>query len=570
MTVTRAPAEPAWRRWLPRAWSLALALLLLGPALGPGYVLSHDMVWVPDLAMRGDFWGLGTGLPRAVPSDAVVALLDEVVPGMLLQKFMLVAALAGAGWGAALLVPYSLAARLVAVSVYVWNPFVTERLLIGHWPVLVGYALLPWVALAARRWRDEGAFPVALLVLVPVGSLSASAGVATAVTLMAFGWSRSRSRPRALASSCLVLAANAPWLAAGLLHAPAATTDPAGAGVFALSGTDALPAPLAALGLGGIWNSEVVLPSSGGVLGWAWLAFVTGLAALGVRAWWGGTARRDTTGYLVCWGIGYGLAVLTWVAPGAMQALVSQVPGGGLLRDGARALALCAPLVAVLAAFGAEVVTRWVPSGGGLARTVAGALVLLPITVMPDALLGLSGRLEPAHYPGAYDDARAAVTEDRGDGDVLALPLTSYRQPDWNHGRKVLDPVGRYLVPDYVASDDLVVSGTDVGGEDPRVRQVIEDLAEDSPHDRAERLAGHGIGFVVVDRTAPGTSPGVAGRRLLSTDELTVVALDAPRPRAAPVGWVVVMVVAWTAFAGLLLLGAVANVRAGWRRARNR
>ena len=66
-----------WRRHLPLTWSLAwslvwslvLATLMLGPALAPGYVLSYDMVWVPDLAVRTDTLGLGTGLPRAVPSD---------------------------------------------------------------------------------------------------------------------------------------------------------------------------------------------------------------------------------------------------------------------------------------------------------------------------------------------------------------------------------------------------------------------------------------------------------------------------------------------------------------------
>ena len=36
-----------WRRLLLPAWSLALALLMLGPALAPGYTLSYDMVWVP-------------------------------------------------------------------------------------------------------------------------------------------------------------------------------------------------------------------------------------------------------------------------------------------------------------------------------------------------------------------------------------------------------------------------------------------------------------------------------------------------------------------------------------------
>ncbi len=86
-------------RALPAVWSLALALVLLGPALAPGYVLSYDMVWVPDLALRPDFLGLGSGLPRAVPSDAVVAVLDEVLPGMLLQKLVLVGMLTAGGSG---------------------------------------------------------------------------------------------------------------------------------------------------------------------------------------------------------------------------------------------------------------------------------------------------------------------------------------------------------------------------------------------------------------------------------------------------------------------------------------
>src|SRR4051794_2819986 len=88
-------------RWLPLSWAVVLTVLLLGPALAPGYVLLRDMVWVPDLALRPDALGLGSALPRAVPSDAVVAVLDEVVPGMLLQKIVLAGALIAAGAGAA-------------------------------------------------------------------------------------------------------------------------------------------------------------------------------------------------------------------------------------------------------------------------------------------------------------------------------------------------------------------------------------------------------------------------------------------------------------------------------------
>ena len=41
---------------------------------------------LPDL--RADTLGLGSALPRAVPSDAVVAVLDDVVPAVLLQKLV--------------------------------------------------------------------------------------------------------------------------------------------------------------------------------------------------------------------------------------------------------------------------------------------------------------------------------------------------------------------------------------------------------------------------------------------------------------------------------------------------
>ena len=58
---------PGWRRVVPVLWSVLLAALALGPALGPGYVLSYDMVWVPDLALRPDVLGVGSGLPQSGP-----------------------------------------------------------------------------------------------------------------------------------------------------------------------------------------------------------------------------------------------------------------------------------------------------------------------------------------------------------------------------------------------------------------------------------------------------------------------------------------------------------------------
>ncbi|GAA4366223.1 hypothetical protein GCM10023146_09100 [Nocardioides caricicola] len=553
----------------PGIWSLALAGLLLGPALGPGYVLSYDLVWVPDLAFRGDFLGLSTGLPRAVPSDAVVSVLDEVVPSQLLQKLMLAGFLVAAGVGTARLVrpgPGATLARLVAVTLVVWNPFVVERLVIGHWPVLVGYGVLPWLVAAARTWRVEGRPPPQIWVLAPLGSLSASAGVVTAVVVLAFALTGGARRW--LGPLGLVAAANAPWVVAGLLHAGSAVTDASGAGVFGLSGEGSLPAPLTALSLGGIWNGEAVPSSRTGFQAWVALVLLVALVALGARSWWRHEERRDALAFVGCWGAGMTVALLTWAVPDAVGWLVQEVPGAGLFRDGSRTLALCAPLLVLVAAEGARRIWCRVTEPPVLRAVVGATLVVLPVSVLPDAAWGVAGRLVPVDYPASWATARDVVEDAHASrpGDVLLLPLTSYRAPAWLDGGKILDPMGRYLTPDYVAADDLVVSGVRVSGEDARVRDVRRALALPSPESRAEALAALGIGYVVLEPDAFGPAPEVAGEVLLDEPDVRVTALGDVTERTTPTGRVVALALAWSAYVASVVVGSAACVVAARRR----
>ena len=545
-------------RHAPTAWALVLAVLLLGPALGTGYLLTYDMVWVPDLALRPDFLGAGTALPRAVPSDAVVAVLDEVVPGMLLQKLVLLGALALGGLGAAALAGRGVVARLAATSAYLWSPFVAERLGIGHWPLLVCWAVLPWLVREGIRLRADPRVGAALPVLLVAGSLSANAGLMAAATLLAVGLTR-RNAARLVA---LVLAANAPWVVAGLLHLDTATSSTTGA-VFGLDAEGPLPAPLAALTLGGIWNAEVVPASRETVLLPLALtvAFVA-LAAAGFRSLADRLGRRTTTALVGLWAAGYGLAVLSWATPGAVGSLAALVPGGGLLRDGSRSLALCAPLTAALVASG---VARCARRGPRPLVAVAGAL--LPLAFMPDAAWGAAGALRPASYPDSYAAARTALG-DAPEGDLLVLPFTSYRQPAWTHDRKVLDPLPRYLQPDYLVNDQLVVDGRVIAGEDPRVPEVLAALAAPDPEARAAGLGRLGVALVARELDVPagtGYDAPVAGTRLMARPDLELWRLDTPvRVRGLSGADPVALGLAWGAFLLLPLVGGWNLLRSRW------
>jgi hypothetical protein len=442
---------------------------------------------------------------------------------------------------------------------------VAERLLLGHWTMLVCYGVLPWLLVVARRWRLEDRLPALLLVLAPLGSLSATAGVATGIALMAAVVGRDGRR--VLAAGTLVLAANAPWLVAGVLHAGSSRADPLGAELFALSGEGSVPAPLAALTLGGVWNSEVVPASRAGLLGWTAVLVVVLLVVIGLRPWWHALGRRDATTLGTCWCVGYLLALLSWSAPGLMAWAGEHLPGGGLLRDGSRLLVLCAPALATVVAAGADRAAGLVEAGT-VRVMVAGALALLPLLLLSDAAWGLQNRLTAVELPPDYAAAREAI-KGAPPGDVLVLPLSAYRQPSWNHDRKVLDPAGRSQPRDFVASDVLVVSGTALTGEDPRVAAAARALQAPTPAERARRLASLGIGVVLTDREAPGRVPVVRGETLFEGSLLAVTGLVGARPRHVPSSWVVAMGAAWAAYAGLVAVaGLLWLVRVGLQRRR--
>lgn len=274
-----------WVRWAPAWYSGLLAVVIAGPLLGPGYLLLRDAVSTPRSYLTDSALGLGDAAPRAVPQDAVLAMLSPVLDGGLVVKAILLVALWAAGWGAAVLsrelLRVPVGPQVVASTVAMWNPYVAERLLQGHWSLLAGYAALPWTALAAYRIRTSRtaagwaalAACFAAAGLTPTGAL-----LAGALALLTVG---RRQLPGALA---LLALASAPWLAATFLSgAGAEPSDPAGIAAFAARAEPGLGTLASLAGLGGIWNADAV-PDSRTTL---FAAVATGLllavVATGIR-----------------------------------------------------------------------------------------------------------------------------------------------------------------------------------------------------------------------------------------------------------------------------------------------
>ena len=418
-------------------------------------------------------------------------MLDAVVPGMVLQKVVLLGSLVAGGLGAVRLAPgLPLAGRLAVVTSYQWSPLVVERLLIGHWPVLIGWACLPWVLVLAPLAADQPAPRRA--------SPRRRAGLAERERRHDDRHRAGRRRRRRAPSAVGRASEGWCWPPTRPGSSPACSTpdppDPsaAGAATFSLQAEGGVPAAVAALSLGGIWNGDVVPrlphrprrlarpPSSSSA--WPCSAHRTWRAAID-RA-----HPRAVTG---CWLVGMGVALLTWAAPEAVGWLASHVPGAGVVRDGARMLVLAAPAVATAVGSGvAAVVASLEP---GAARRIVGVgLVLLPVLLLADAWWGVGGRLSCRVLPGEL--CRRCATPSRP---VRLATCSSCHSPA-SAGRRgtsshtVLDPVGRYQPRDYVSSDVLVVGGESIQGEDPRVADAAAAWRLPTSAERSDALAALG------------------------------------------------------------------------------
>lgn len=543
---------------------LVLGLLALGPGLARGFLLSYDMVFVPRQPLTAMTFGLTGTLPRHVPSDAFVAALSTVLPGDLVQKALLLLIFVVGCAGAAALVPTRrLVPRLAAGVCFVWNPYVAERLVLGHWALLLGYAALPWAVAAVSAGGARRV--VRALVPAAIGGFAAMAiaGLpAVAVAACAPGERRPRRRT-VVGVVGAVVALSLPWLVTGWLRPSGVPGAPSAVDAFA----PRADTPFGALGslplTGGVWNAEVAPKGYGsGVLVFCWAFLV--LASLAAFA---GRMRRDDRpawafGLAVAAAAGFAIAAFGVVAAPVLKRLIGFWSGFAVLRDGQQYTAPLVLVIAIGAGLVADALVRIVRTKDEdgvdvLAGGVAVVVAVLPLVLLPSLALGAAGRLRPVGYPDGWDAARKIVHDDGTAGDVLVLPWATYRGYPWNGGRTSLDALPRYLDRRVVTRDAVVVGSTTVPAEDPVARRLDPAVAGGGPLVPALRKAG--VRYVALDaETAPDASWHArltGAEKVLSGPDLVLYRIPDPaRPAEdrAPLvptalSWIVmVSLIAWS------------------------
>jgi hypothetical protein len=551
-------------RLVPALGVVGLALLALGPVLwSRGYVVVGDMTFVPDQPWKPAWLGLDGSVPRAVPADAVISVLGTIVPGDLLQKAVLLGVLVFAGIGVLRLVgriaDVTAVGRFGAAALYVWNPYVFERLAIGHWGLLVGYAALPWVLAAALDVRrgSSGATGRLGLLLAVAAAGSPTGGLAAGLVAVAGAADRRRPGRTALVAGCALLV-NLPWLAPASLN-DLGTSDSSGVAAFASRSDSPLGVWGSLLTFGGIWKSAVVPGERSSMLlvAAALVLVLLSLVAL-VRT---ASAPRRLVGLAVA---GLLLAGIPAVGPGErfVTDLVDAVPGAGIWRDSQKWL-MPFVLVACLGfALLLDSVVRRMRRAGVPAGPATALLALAPVVLLPSLAWGLSGRYVPVDYPAEWSVVRAVLErQPAADRTTAVLPWSSYQRMPWNDRRAALDPAIRYFPGQVVVSEDLTLSDdVTVRGEDHAAARIGRAITAHEPLGPALEAAG--VRYLLVERTAPSAVdvPLPPGTVLHDGPQLLLIDLGAHgRPSRSPHRALILAADGLTVLA--LIAGAVLLIR---------
>lgn len=467
---------------------LLLGIAILGPLWLPSYILTLDMVFVPHPPIPSE-------LSASFPLYVALHYLSYLVPGDLLQKLLLFTILVTAGIGMDRLLRQLFEAKLsrwtiVAASLfYMTSAFVYERLMMGQWAVVAGYALLPFVVTALLRflktptWRHTW-WLVGTTLLLAVMSIHALLPAAiVGALLVAMHWRRWRSYTGKLAAgfgAFTVLSSY--WLIPALLNANtigAALRGSSDEAAFATNG-----GLFSLLRLQGVWGEAhglFLLPQDIALLPGVWQTLIWATMAAGFIALW--RQRR-------------GLALLS-LSLIVVSCLIALVGLGDMYREPHKIMIVAALAMTILGAVGIDTVLQRFKRTKPVLVSATGLFACaVPLLLSMSILWGFWGQLNARAYPPEWTALQNHLQALPNDKSAVFVPWHLYQRYSFSP-RIVANPAPSFFEGRrIIINTDPEFAGVAPLRPDPLVTEVSRLLAE-RPNTIAAQLAQLGVGYVI-------------------------------------------------------------------------
>jgi len=511
-----------------------MSFIVLWTLLSPGYILTLDMVFtpymdslVPERAKLDDIlygfkftWNSGV-LPFLYILKGTTQLIDSWV----LQKVLLFLILLISGFSAHSLCPTKfLAGKFFAGLMYMLNPFVYTRFMVGHWLILLAYAVTPFAVktminlLEHKRFKDSVKLAL-LLTLVSVFSAHILFLnlliflLFTLIKLIRVGDRLNLTKQLALTFLIYILL-NLYWIIPSLTEETiltqvgyediqAFTSKVWGSGfniVFTLASLHGFWRPPE--GYLYIYN---ILPT------WYLIyLFLLSLSIFGFVMW---IDNKCVGNYVL--GLGIAATVSLILASGIsspyfspiFKTLFNNVPFFKGFREPQKFVAILALAYSYLGGLGVSEIAGRIGKRGKLFKrapylALTALIVTSPIAYSFNMLFGFNGQLKAVDYPKEWYEANNFLKYQSGDFKILFLPWHLYMRFSWTN-RTIANPASSFFQRTVIAGENIEVGNIETQSTEP-VQQYIHFLLKNRHRitNLGELLAPLNIKYIVLAKTA--------------------------------------------------------------------
>lgn len=528
------------KKYMPVFVCLGLAIFLLSKMLLPGYVLTLDMAWTPEIPYA---WS-ADGLNNSILVYVLLHVLSLAMPSWVVQKVLLVGLFFLLFYIPWKFLPFveGTSARIFAAGIFALNPFVYTRVLAGQWFHLLGYAFLPLLLYALTRISHKpdrrsaailfgalfliGLFSIHFLYLACVVSgIWLAIQFAQAYRIGGAGSAKRIARFSALAGIWL-LVANLYWIIpAAARSAPLeARFGETYFSAFAAAGNDGVGVMANVGVLGGFWGESLpwryyfVWPQDQ-VVFWVAAFVIFALVWLGLWRLWNKKETRPYALALVVIGI---FAYITALGMAGTLFkylnlfLYEHIPFWNGLRDSHKIAGILALMYAVCAGVGASAFLATIKKKNAAFESFASmAILVFPAIFGMYMWGGMHGQLTPVWYPQGWYEAKSAISQLPQGEKVLVLPWHGYLSLDFAQNRIVANPTEAFFGQEHIVSGRGVEFGKirdqEVDAEYRDMDAFLLEAEKFSPQMLVAGLKERGISriLIIVNPAIPSSEEGL-------------------------------------------------------------
>jgi len=516
--------ETEKRKWLPYLVYALLSLAILGPLLLPGYILTLDMLFTPDMDSTTQLYGLSESISARSPFLLSMQVVSDIIPAWLLQKVILFLIFFLAGLGAHKLVPFKGAGSYFAGLLYMVNPFTYVRFMAGQWPLLAAYALIPFGVKAFLELLEKGGMKntIKLILLSTLVGVMLIHGLflllLVFLVIFVVKLINERKNPARLLqisryvgiSAAMFLVLNVYWLIP-VLTAGTARLEQIGQAdllLFAPKAVGEAGVAFALASMHGFWNPGWVYASNFIPFWPVLFVFILFLAVYGFLSILKDKKARWVTISLAVVGI-----VSFAFAAGATLKLTRPVFEWFFnnlvfvrgFRDSQKFVALLCLSYAYLGGLGVETLSvEFRQRRKRLRRVGANVFIILALLVplfYSFPIFGSWGQLKATDYPEEWYEINDYLNQDDDDFNVLFLPWHQYMDYSWlpNTNKRVASPARQFFNKPIISGDNIEAGGKYSGSTNP-ISKYVEFLLDNASNvnNLGELLAPLNVKYVLL------------------------------------------------------------------------